>query len=207
MSTIAPASSISDLSDLEGGQPRRWTREEYYRAADLGLFRQEERLELIGGELIEKLTQKPLHARGVLKTAHTLGIAFGPEYTIRQQMPIVVAADGEPEPDICVVHGLPDDFSDHPTQNDALLVVEISDTTLRFDLGRKAAYYAEAGIADYWVLDLTNRRLHAHRNPISDPQARFGFRYQAITEILAGGSITPLALPNVAVSVQDMLPL
>jgi Uma2 family endonuclease len=192
--------------DNEGGTPRRWTREEFHRAAALGLFGPGERLELVAGEIYQKLTQNPPHAIGIGKTARALETVFGAGFNIRQQLPIVLATDSEPEPDLLVVRGEPDDYVEHPTPADVLLLVEVSDSTLRFDQGRKAATYAEAGIADYWLLNLIDRRLEVHRKPIEDTEAPFGFRYQLVLLITEGETIASLAMPETQIAVADLLP-
>src|SRR5205823_6441463 len=111
--------AIDVEQDLEsedpGRHPRRWTREEYYRAAELGLFRPDERLELIRGEIIVLSPQKPPHYVAIDSGADALKAAFGPGYWVRQQGPLVLGEDSEPEPDLLVVPGSSRDYRDHPT--------------------------------------------------------------------------------------------
>jgi Uma2 family endonuclease len=187
--------------------PRRhWTREEFHRASDLGVFRPGERLELIAGELVEKMTQNRPHAIGVSKTAEALERAFGAGFYAQEQQPLALATDGEPEPDVLMLRGAPDDYPDHPTEYDALLVVEISDTTLAYDRGRKAAYYAEAGIADYWIVNLGERQVEVLRQPAADPTSPWGHSYQSRTVVAETGTLSPLAAPAAVVRAADLLP-
>src|SRR5436309_3841907 len=87
-----------------GVRPRRWTRKEYYQAAECGLFKPGERLELLNGEILQKMSpQKPPHATGVSLTAHALDKAFGSGCYVRQQLPLVLNSESEPEPDLLVV--------------------------------------------------------------------------------------------------------
>jgi Uma2 family endonuclease len=197
--TIRPR--LSPASPDKGIRPRRWTREEYYRAAELGLFRPEERLELLDGEILEKLTpQRERHAAVVGRTARLLAEAFGPGHHTRQQLPVILNDRSEPEPDVVVVPGTEFDYlSSHPTPSDLRLVVEVSDTTLRFDRGRKRAAYARAGILEYWILNLPERQLEVYRDPS-------GSRYRSVTVYGEQAAATPLAAPHVSVCAADFLP-
>jgi Uma2 family endonuclease len=86
------------------------------------------------------------------------------------------------------------------------LVVEVSDSSLDYDTTDKASLYAAAGIADYWVVDLVNRRLMVMRDPLADAAARFGFRYSTVTAVAIGQSASPLAAPASNVAVADLMP-
>src|SRR5207244_2898413 len=122
----------------------------------LGLFRPEERLELLDGEILERMSpQKPPHAEGILGVVDALGPAFGPGYHVRPQLPLILDDGSEPEPDVAVVVGTRRDYgAESPRVAHVRLVVEVADTTLRFDRGRKQRAYARAGILEYWILNL-----------------------------------------------------
>lgn len=203
--TIAYTSPTLERED-PGVSLRRWTRAEYHRAAELGLFDPDERLELLHGKVYVKLPQSPSHTMGIRAVAETLAAAFGPGYDIRQQLPLILANDGEPEPDVLVVPGSWRDYPDQPTQQDARLPVEVSDTTLLHDRSEKAAQYAEAGILDYWILNLQNRTLEVRREPGELPGAPSGFGYRNVTISLEEETVTPLAKPDTAIRVADLLP-
>ncbi len=195
------------VSPGESGSPRRWTREEVYRLYNMGFFNPDEKLELIAGEPIQKMTQNPPHAVALMESFAALARVFGQAYCIRVQMPLVLATDGEPEPDLLVARGRQSDYlENHPTQDDTLLVVEISDSTLALDRGRKAAYYAEAGITDYWIVNLVDRCLEVRRNPVSAPDTTFGFAYSSREIFREGESAAPLAIPQASIAVSDLLP-
>src|SRR5438128_921066 len=109
--TEIPQTEADELLE-ETVRPRRWTRKEYHRAADLQVFRPEERLELLDGEILEHMSpQHPPHAYSVLSASEVLTAAFGAGHHVRPQLPIVVAYDGEPEPDIAVVMGTRHDYA------------------------------------------------------------------------------------------------
>lgn len=147
-------------------KPRRWTRDEYYRMGDLGFF-QDQRVELIEGEILQRRTQSVPHAAAISLTHEVLRSVFSEGHWVRNQAPLTFSSSSEPEPDIAVVAGeIRDHSGGHPTT--ALLVVEISDATLAFDRRKKASLYAQAGIADYWVVNLVNRQLEVYRRPRSD---------------------------------------
>jgi Uma2 family endonuclease len=182
---------------------RRWRRDEYYRMAEAGLF-DGQRVELIDGEILVLPPMKNAHAVGIGLVQAALQAAFGPGYWVRLQGPLSLTPTSEPEPDVAVVPGGPRDFTDHPST--ALLVVEVSDTSLSYDRGRKASLYASAGIADYWVLNLTDRQLEVFRRPQSDTAQPFAFRYADAAVLPDTAAVTPLAAAQASVRVADLLP-
>jgi Uma2 family endonuclease len=186
--------------------PRRWTREEYHRAADAGLFRPEERLELLDGEIIARMTQNEPHASVAARAARLLAAVFGPDHHTRTHSPIILNGRSEPEPDVIVVPGTEFDYlSHHPGPADIRLLVEVSDTTLRYDRGRKRIAYARAGILEYWIVNLPERQLEVYRDP-SSSRFRSGVVYRE------EDAVAPLAAPSrggagaLAVRVADLLP-
>lgn len=207
---MTTAATPNDATGGElGVQPRRWTREEYHRAGNLGLFGPSEHLELVKGEILQKVSPRNTpHITGIRKTSIALERAFGAGFDVRSQGPMALADGSEPEPDVLVVPGVPDDYgSEHPAASDARLVVEVSDTTLGYDRQTKAALYAEAGIADYWILNLPARQLEVRRNPVALPAGeQFAFGYQT-TVYGEADTITPLAAPAAVIAVSDLLPM
>lgn len=201
MSATAIQPRLCPAPPDRGIRPRRWTREEYYRAADLGLFRPEERLELLDGEIIEKVTpQKERHAAAVAHVARVLASLFGPDYHARTHSPIILDDLSEPEPDVVIVPGTEYDYlASHPRPADVRLLIEVADTTLRFDRTRKRSAYARAGISEYWILNLPDRQLEVYRNPARS-------RYSTIIVYGEQEALTPLAAPHASVGVADLLP-
>jgi Uma2 family endonuclease len=182
---------------------RRWTLREYYRLADQGWFRGQ-RVELIDGEIVQMPAMKNPHVAAIELVKRALEPAFGPAFWVRMQGPLHFGRYSAPEPDVAVVPGGPRDYSDHPTT--ALLVVEVSESTLAYDRNRKAGLYARHGIADYWIVNLIDMQLEVRRNPVPDPGWRHRFRYADVQVLGPGDRVTPLALPGVAVAVSDLLP-
>jgi Uma2 family endonuclease len=118
-------------------------------------------------------------------------------------MPLFVGEGYRPEPDIAVVQRSELNFDSPPSR--ALLIIEVSDSTLRFDRVEKASLYARAGIADYWILDLVDRVLEVHRAPRPDAAARFGFSYSSLQTLTPAQTITPLAASGSSAAVSDLL--
>src|SRR5437588_840790 len=123
--------------------------------------------------------QKDEHAMSLTLTEEAVRHAFGSGYTYRVQMPFNVSASSEPEPDLVVVRGAPRSIRKHPTT--AVLLVEISDTTLLYDQRRKARLYASRGIRDYWIVNLIERRLEVRGRPTADGAEPFGYGYAKTT--------------------------
>ena len=182
---------------------RRWTREEYHHMAELGLF-EGQRVELIGGEIFVMSPQNFRHGRGGERIARILERAFGEKFWVRTQQPLYLGLDSDPEPDVYVVDGDSEDFTDHPTS--AVLVVEVSDSTLETDVSRKASLYACAGIKDYWVVNLRRDQLEVRRKPVADAAQPFGFRYLEETFFSLEDHVSPLAKRDAKISVKRLLP-
>ena len=179
----------------------RWTRAQCDAIREAGVLTG--RYELIDGEIISKMGQKPPHAAVVGLVFQWLVAVFGARF-VRVQATIDVAqADptyNEPEPDVAVTqHSVDAYFARHPGPADLELVVEVSDTTLRFDRTTKAALYSRAGIREYWVLDLAGRALYVHRGPGADG-------YTGIVHYSVEEAVSPLARPEASVRVSDLLP-
>jgi Uma2 family endonuclease len=137
---------------------RKWTRLEYERLAEAEILGPGDRIELLGGDMIVKEPQYSPHVTGVRLVQRVLERAFGAGWDVRPQMPVALDEESEPEPDICVVPGDPRDYRDaHPAR--PVLIVEVSLSRLGFDRERKGSLYARAAIADYWIVNIPDRRV------------------------------------------------
>ena len=140
---MSVAESSVTRQELAGPTPRRWTREEYYQIYEQGIF-QGQRVELIRGEILKMSPMRVPHARAVELARRAIEAAYDKGYWIRNQLPLLLSDSSEPESDLAVVIADPRDAAeDHPRS--ALLIVEISESTLEFDQNVKRQLYAEAG--------------------------------------------------------------
>jgi Uma2 family endonuclease len=185
-------------------RPLRWTRDEYIRLSEEGWFNGR-RVELIGGEILEMGAPLDLHAASVDLSRDALRVAFGAGFWVRSQTTLDLSPHGMPDPDLFVARGSPRGAGrTFPTS--ALLVVEVSDTSLAYDRNAKASLYAAAGITDYWIVNLVQRQLEVRRSPVTDAAALFGAPYSATTIHDPGDAVAPLAAPQAPVAVADLLP-
>jgi Uma2 family endonuclease len=172
--------------------PRKlWTRAECTTLEASGLWDQQ-RLELVQGELISKMGKKRPHVNALVAVQAWLVRSFGEQF-VNPEAPIDVAPEdnptNEPEPDLVVLAKPSREFRDaNPRPADLRLVVEISDSTLGFDLTAKAELYARAGIVEYWVVDVAARRLIVHRDPRES-------LYRSVTAYAEQEALAPLAAP------------
>ncbi len=185
-------------------KPHRWTREEYYKMGEQGFF-QDRRVELIEGEVIEMSPVYAPHVTSVMATTEILREVFGKGWLIREEKPLGLGINSDPEPDVVVVAGKRGDFKDaHPTT--AALIIEVADSSLSYDRTYKASLYAKAGITDYWIVNLQERQIEVYRRPMVDANARFGFSYADKMIFKEGDSVKPLVKPKAAIAVADLLP-
>jgi Uma2 family endonuclease len=181
----------------------RWARADYERLVALGLFHGAP-VELIGGQLMVAEPQGSYHATALGAADDALRAAIPPGWFVRTQMPLALADDSEPEPDVALVQGEREDFRErHPGR--PALAIEVADSSLAFDREDKGSLYARAGIEDYWIVNLVDRVVEVYRDPRPDPTAPHGWRYRATERLVPPAVISPLALPGVRVSVSDLL--
>lgn len=160
---------------------RKFTIDEYHRLVDLGFFTENERIELIRGEFI-KMPPK--------RTPHSVcnSTLFGELYrllydraNVRGQEPIILSEYSEPESDVVIAKKKDDNYlSNHPTVEDIILIIEISDSTLKYDRETKLSLYAEVGINHYWIINLVENNLEVYTNPFTDNRNKFGYRNKSI---------------------------
>jgi len=181
-----------------------WTRDEYYKLGEVGLF-EDRHIELIEGQIIELSPQGSVHSIAIIRVSKVLEAVFGSAYYARGQMPLNLGALSAPEPDVAIIEGpWEEDESAHPTT--AVLVIEVADTSLTYDRITKASLYAKAGIAEYWIVNVVDRQLEVYRQPGADPNARYEFGYGETHILTPGDTVAPLARPEARIAVADLLP-
>ena len=175
-----------------------WTRAAFDRMVEAGAFDEDYRIELLDGEIWEMSPPGSRHATGTLLVEQALRSALGAEFQVRGEKPFALDDTSQPQPDICIVRGSIRDYTDaHPSE--ALLLVEVSDSTLSHDRGPKLAVYARNGILEYWILDLNDARLEVYRNPS-------GSEYLSKRVLAADDMVSLLHAPDVVIAVADLLP-
>lgn len=153
-------------------RPHRLTVDDYYRMAEVGLLHPDDRTELIEGEIIDMPPIGDRHAAVVRLLNTRLVRAVGDAAEVSSQLPVRLSLRSEPQPDFAVVKAKRGGYRKHPQPRDVLLLIEVSDSTLRYDLGKRASLYAAHGIPEYWVFDLQRDRVWRHRDPNNREYAR-----------------------------------
>jgi Uma2 family endonuclease len=185
-----------------GPTPYRWTIAEYRELGKTGLF-QGVKTMLIDGEIYTMPMPNPPHDTALGLVEEWLRTVFTSGHHVRTQKGFDIGARTDPGPDLVVVPGSIRDYATK-TPTSAVLIVEVADTSLFIDTTKKAEWYATAGVPDYWVIDLENRRLLVFRDPHPIPDG--GAAYRTHLTFGPNDTVTPLAAPNVAVKVADLLP-
>jgi Uma2 family endonuclease len=176
----------------------RLTVADYYRMAEVGILAPDARVELIDGEIIDMAPPGSLHAATVDRLARILMRAAGDAAIVRVQNPVRLSLHSEPQPDLALLRPR-DDFyaAHHPLPPDALLVVEVADSSLHFDRDTKMRLYAQNGVPEAWLVDLRNRKLIRHCTPRQD-------QYTVVDEPDLAGALRVAALPEIVVDLRGL---
>lgn len=189
-------------SEIRSGlipQRRPFTRSEYYLMAKSGVFGPEERVELIEGDILTKAPIGPSHNYGVYILSNIIRTTFDAGYMVCIQSSLSLTDNNEPQPDIMVVLDKGLEYSKrNPNASEAVLVIEIAESTLEYDRKIKAGLYAKAGIPEYWIVNLVNRNLEVYRNPN-------GASYESVQVYEIGQSIQPLRSPGISIPIADFI--
>lgn len=181
-------------------QTRLLSVDDYHHMIEVGIFKPDERIELVLGQLIPMAAKGSPHSAAVTRARDWLGDCLPRQQVqIRGQEPVTLQDHSEPEPDIALVRPEPGYYeAAHPRAADILLIIEVSDSTLAYDREVKLLAYAKSGIEDYWALNLKRRRLHVYRNPGDEGYGR---------ELTLGEqeAIVPLAFPDCQIRAADFL--
>lgn len=176
----------------------KWTLEDYHHMVDAGLL-EGRAVEFLNGEVVEMSPEGAPHAAASSDAGEYLAGLVGSRAQIRQAKPITISAlASEPEPDLAIVRRLGRGYrQQHPTPEDVFWLVEYAHTSLSKDLDEKKRLYADAGIPEYWVVNLRDRSMLVFRQPVNGT-----YRFE---QTLSQGEITPLAFPDTVVSVDKLL--
>ena len=184
------------MDDLAGLPARhKLDTDVYHRMVEAGVFDQQDRIELIEGELIDMAPIGQGHAAVVGGLAHALFMACGNRAIVWPQNPVQIDRSSAPQPDLAVLRPRPDFYAtgDRPGPADILLLVEVADTSLQFDRTVKLPIYAQNGVAEYWIVDLKRRVIGVYRGPR-------GRDYAVMTTHHAGETLALAAAPEIMVT-------
>lgn len=179
--------------------PRAFTVDEYYRMAQVGILGPEERVELLEGRIFALPPKTPPHASTVTMMNQLFHQNLGGTAIVSVHNPVRLDRYSEPEPDVSLLEPREDFYaSRHPGPDDALLLVEVADTTADSERSVKIPLYAGAGIPEVWLVNLPAGRIEVYRKP-------GGGAYAEVTSVSRSKTLTPLLLPDAQLSVADVL--
>ena len=200
--SLAPVESSNAFEDTSGQDmvTRKFTVAEYYRMGEAGIFRPEERVELIEGAVVVMAPIGIRHAGSVMRYIQVFSRLAGDRFTVQIQNPIHLDDSTEPQPDVMLLRPRDDDYFDsHPGPEDVLLVIEVSDTSLDYDRGVKAHLYGRFNIPETLVLNLPGDCIEGFTRPGPEGYAQHNIYRR-------GDTITLASLPDLVLAVEDLLP-
>ena len=178
---------------------RLFTVHEYHKMGEAGILTEDDRVELIEGEILVMPPIGEGHFGHVNRFNRVFQSRFAGRAVVHSQNPVRLGLKNEPEPDVTLLRYREDDYlGKFPEPEDVLLMVEVAESSLGYDRRTKEPLYARAGVPEYWIVNLIHREIIVHRDP-NDA------RYRSIQTLKAGDAIAPLAFPDVSLAVSDLL--
>ena len=178
---------------------QRFTADEYHKMAEVGILRSDDRVELIDGEIIR---MSPIGSRHADCVNRLMGLVYDQLHgtaTVSIQNPVRLSVDYEPEPDLAALRPRNETYAErHPAPEDVLLVIEVSDSSLQYDLTMKLPAYGRSGVLEAWIVDLDGERIERHTDPFAG-----GYRLRALAQ--SGERLTSTVLPQVVIDVDAVL--
>lgn len=177
---------------------RRFTVADYHAMARAGILTEEDRVELLDGQIVEKMTINRPHAGCVNRLNRLFVGRLGDRAVVQPQNPILLDDYSEPEPDVSLLRPKADFYAqEDPMPEDVLLVIEVADASLARDRMVKVPLYARAGVPEVWIVNLQARRIEVFKGPSQE-----GYRE---SRWIDDGSLSPLAFPDLALRLDDLL--
>lgn len=176
-----------------------WTVPEFEKLGKAGIFGEDDRVELLNGEIIVMSPIGYRHATAVTKLTNALVLRAKGRYLVSPQNPFLLDNRSEPQPDLCLIDPIVVEQSRHPEPADIFLVIEVADSTVHYDREEKLPAYARNGVREYWLLNLDKNHLEIYRRPEAD-------QYREVWQRGPAESICLLAFPDVKLRVGDYLP-
>ena len=201
LEAIARAKGMSASAPWSASAPtrRRFTVAEYYAMADIGILEENDRIELLDGDLIVKAPIGVWHASSVDRFANTLPPLLQGRAIVSVQNPTRLNDNSEPQPDVMLLRWRDDFYSGgHPGPSDVLLLIEVSDTSVDYDRSAKLSAYARAGIPEVWIATRQDSRIEAYTEPVEG-------EYSSVRYAGPGESIAPQAFPEVVLEVDSLI--
>jgi Uma2 family endonuclease len=184
---------------------KRFSIAEYDRLAELGFFDSDARFELIRGEIIKMAAKGRLHSVCNSVLFGELYVLMARRACVRGQEPIILPTDSEPEPDVVIARHRSDNYvSSHPETADILLVIEVSDSTLKYDRSTKLSLYAESGISDYWIFNLVDIQLEMYSEPYQKQTGGFDYRVKRV--VLPNEVVVIPGFPELSLDLSAVFP-
>ncbi|MDZ8109154.1 MAG: Uma2 family endonuclease [Nostoc sp. DedQUE12a] len=180
--------------------------QEYHRLIELGFLTENDRIELIRGELMQMAAKETPHSSCTSSLVNELVVLLYNKAIVRGQEPISLPPNSEPEPDVVIARYRPDRYSSkHPSVEDIILVAEVSDSTLKYDTQEKLTLYAESKIANYWIFNLIANCLEVYTQPFQDLQGNFNYATKQI--YLPNAIVNIPEFPDLSLNLSVVFPL
>lgn len=174
------------------------TVEQYHRMGEAGILHEDDRVELIDGELIRMAPIGSLHGGLVSRLNRLLVERAAGRAVVSPQNSVILSEVTEPQPDFCVLRWRGDDYMGAtPVASDTLLVIEVADSSLRYDRDVKLRFYAESGVREVWILDARRRQLLVYRDPAQS-------RYRSAQTMVDGDVVECVALPQLRITIGEL---
>jgi len=178
---------------------KKFTVEEYHKLGEVGIIGPDERTELIDGDIILMAPMGSRHFSRLIRLVRIFPKLFNDRASVAIQGPVRLNNGLEPEPDLSILKYREDDYEDLlPQPQDVYLLIEVSVTTVEYDRNEKSVLYSQAGILELWIVDVNAELVEVYRNPSVNG-------YESIQQFRRGDTISPLAFPDIAISVDDIL--
>ena len=177
---------------------RLFSREEYHRMFEVGILTENDRVELIRGEIVKKMAPGKRHRAFVDNLNQLLVLRLSGRAIVSVQNPVALSDDTEPQPDVQLLRRRQPPYKEQEAwADDTLLVIEVADSSLRYDRSTKLAVYAEAGVPEYWVVDCTAESIEVYRRPERD-------RYLDVRRVAGAETIALQAFPDVTLPLAEI---
>jgi hypothetical protein len=187
------------MSSVTTAPTYRWSVEEYQKLGEAGIFHEDDRVELLDGDIVIMAPIGTRHMKAVRRLNNVMARKYGGRCLIDAQNPLMIDGHSVPQPDILLLRQSADTRDSAPIPEDVLLLIEVADSSLSYDMRDKRTAYARTGVAEYWLLDLTRNQLHVFRDPD-------GQEYRSEQIVSEDGSVAPAAFPDISVTLSEILP-